>query len=251
MTKSKVIAKNLRIAWAIAEKDIKIYYAKAPSLMFGVLFPVSLFLSFVIGRNMPVDKAIPVLVAQTLLFASSSIGPITIPLERRIRTFERFLSAPVSLKIVLFGKMIAGFIFGMVVSTIPILMSIGFFNSQLTNPISLALGMILSALGFAAMGIMFAFLPGQGPGQVMMPLNFVRIPLLFISGVFIPVKELPPIGQIISMFSPLTHSIELVRYGLGGEIFFSPILNIIILFFYLIVFMFLGIRFHVMSQRKE
>jgi ABC-2 type transport system permease protein len=130
-------------------------------------------------------------------------------------------------------------------------MSLGFFNSQLSNPVSLALGMILSAFGFAAMGIMFAFLPGQGPGQVMMPLNFVRIPLLFISGVFIPVKELPPIGQIISMFSPLTHSIELVRYGLGGEIFFSPILNIIILFFYLIVFMFLGIRFHVMSQRKE
>jgi ABC-2 type transport system permease protein len=251
MIESKVIAKNSRIAWAIAEKDIRIYYAKAPSLMFGILFPVSLFLSFVIGRNMPVDKAIPVLVAQTLLFASSSIGPITIPLERRIRTFERFLSAPVSLRTVLFGKMTAGFIFGMVISTIPILMSVIFFDSQLINPISLTLGMILSALGFAAMGIMFAFLPGQGPGQVMMPLNFVRIPLLFVSGVFIPVKELPPIGQIVSMFSPLTHSIELVRYGLGGEIFFSPMLSIVILFLYLVIFMFLGIRFHIMSQRKE
>jgi ABC-2 type transport system permease protein len=251
MMESKVIAKNSRVAWAIAEKDIRIYYAKAPSLMFGVLFPVSLFLSFVIGRNMPVDKAIPVLVAQTLLFASSSIGPITIPLERRIRTFERFLSAPVSLRTVLFGKMMAGFIFGIFVSSIPILISIGFFGSQLTNPISLALGMILSALGFAAMGIMFAFLPGQGPGQVMMPLNFVRIPLLFVSGVFIPVKELPPIGQIVSMFSPLTHSIELVRYGLGGENFFSPILNIVVLFLYLVIFMFLGIRFHIISQRKE
>jgi ABC-2 type transport system permease protein len=147
--------------------------------------------------------------------------------------------------------MMAGFIFGIFVSSIPILISIGFFGSQLTNPISLALGMIISALGFAAMGIMFAFLPGQGPGQVMMPLNFVRIPLLFVSGVFIPVKDLPPIGQIVSMFSPLTHSIELVRYGLGGENFFSPILNIVILFLYLVIFMFLGIRFHVMSQRKE
>jgi ABC-2 type transport system permease protein len=147
--------------------------------------------------------------------------------------------------------MTAGFIFGMVISTIPILMSIGFFDSQLINPISLALGMILSALGFAAMGIMFAFLPGQGPGQVMMPLNFVRIPLLFVSGVFIPVKELPEIGQIVSMFSPLTHSIELVRYGLGGETFFSPILNIVVIFLYLVTFMFLGIRFHVMSQKKE
>jgi ABC-2 type transport system permease protein len=247
----KRIFKEMRVAWAIGEKDIRIYYAKTASLMFGILFPFSMFLSFVIGRDIAVNQAIPVLVAQTLFFASSSIGPVTIPLERRIQTFDRFLSAPVSLSTVLIGKTIAGFIYGVGVSIIPILIGVTFFQSDVTDLAALIAGMILSASGFAAMGIMFASLPGQGPGQVMMPLNFVRIPLLFISGVFIPIKDLPAWGQILSMFSPLTHSIELVRAGLGGENFFGPLLNIGFLLLYLVVFLFVGLRFHIVNQRKE
>jgi ABC-2 type transport system permease protein len=241
----------MRVAWAIGEKDIRIYYAKPPSLMFGILFPFSMFLSFVIGRNVSIEAAIPVLVAQTLFFASSSIGPVTIPLERRIRTFDRFLAAPVSLTTVLLGKTIAGFIYGVCISIIPILIGITFFQSNITNLFPLVGGMVLSALGFAAMGIMFASLPGQSPGQVMIPLNFVRIPLLFISGVFIPVKDLPTWGQLLSAFSPLTHSIELVRGSLGGENYFGFIVNLGVLLFYLILFLAVGIRFHIINQRKE
>ena len=115
---------------------------------------------------MSVEQAVPVLVAQTLFFASSSIGPVTIPLERRVHTFDRFLSAPISLITVLLGKMIAGFLYGAVISAIPIIISLIFFQSSISDFTSLSIGMILSAFGFAAMGIMFAFLPGQGPGQI-------------------------------------------------------------------------------------
>jgi ABC-2 type transport system permease protein len=219
------LVKEAKVAWAIGIKDIRIYYASPPSLMFGILFPFSMFLSFIIGRNMPIVYAIPILIAQTLFFASSSIGPITIPLERRMQTFDRFLSAPVSLWTVLLGKTVAG--------------------------LALVMGMILSAFTFAAMGIMFASLPGQGPGQILMPFNFVRIPLLFISGVFIPVRDLPSWGQIASMFSPLTHTIELIRAGLGGENFFGPLLNVSVLTIYFIVFVFVGIRFHIINQKRE
>ena len=247
----KRILKAMRVAWAIGEKDIRIYYLKPASLMFGVLFPFSLFLSFLVGRNLSVAEAIPALVAQTLFFASSSIGPVTIPLERRIRTFDRFLSAPVSLTTVLLGKTIAGFIYGAGISVIPIIVGVIFFQSVITDFIALFMGIVLSALVFAAMGIMFASIPGQGPGQVMMPLNFVRIPLLFISGVFISISELPIWGQILSAFSPLTHSVELVRGGLGGENFFGPPVNVVILLLYLVVFLFVGIRFHIINQKKE
>lgn len=245
------LLREMRVAWAIGEKDIRVYYLKPPSLMFGILFPFSIFLSFVIGRNMPINRAIPVLIAQTLFFASSSIGPVTIPLERRIKTFDRFLSAPVSLMTVLLGKTMAGFIYGIGISVIPILLGVAFFQSTITNLAALTAGMILSASAFAAMGIMFASLPGQGPGQVLMPLNFVRIPLLFISGVFIPVKDLPTWGQVLSVFSPLTHTIELVRGGLGAENFFEAPVSIAVLFVYLAIFLFAGMYFHIINQRRE
>ena len=251
MTRGKRFVRELKVAWAIAVKDMKIYYLRPPSLMFGILFPFSMFLSFVIGRNMPVSRAIPVLVAQTVFFAASTIGPVSIPMERRLQTFDRFLSAPVSLLTVLLGKTIAGFIYGVGISLIPVAMGLSFFDSQITDLAALGIGMALSAFGFAAMGIMFASLPGQGPGQVMMPLNFVRIPLLFVSGVYVPVKDLPSWGQIASAASPLTHTIELIRLGLGGDSFFGPAVNVIILTFYVIAFLLAGMRFHIMNQKRE
>jgi len=245
------LGREARVAWAIAVKDMLIYYTRPPSLMFGILFPFSLFLSFGIGRNMPIAQMIPVLLAQTLFFASSSIGPVIIPSERANQTFDRFLTSPVSLLSILLGKTLAGVVFGLGVSIAPVIVGLVFFGSQIVSVEALVACMALSSIGFSAMGIMFASIPGQSPGQVLMPLNFVRIPLLFISGVYTPIGELPYWGQLGSMLSPLTHTIELARYALGGETFFGPLLNISVLTVYTAVFLFLGIRFHIINQKKE
>jgi len=67
---------------------------------------------------------------------------------------------------VLLGKTIAGFIYGLGISTIPIIVGVLFFQSVITDVMSLGLGVLLSAFCFAAMGLMFASIPGQHPGQV-------------------------------------------------------------------------------------
>jgi len=249
--RSSRLGREVRVAWAIANKDMYTYYTRPASIMFGVLFPFSLFLSFSVGRNVPIALQIPILIAQTLFFASSSIGPVIIPSERANQTFDRFLTSPVSLLAVLMGKTLAGFLYGIGISIIPILVGIIFFGSHIASLEALIACMTLSALGFSAMGIVFASMPGQSPGQVMMPLNFVRIPLLFISGVYIPVSELPSWGQAVSLLSPLTHTMELARYALGGETFFGPVVNIFVLTAYTAVFLFVGIQLHIMNQRKE
>jgi hypothetical protein len=43
----------------------------------------------------------------------------------------------------------------------------------------------------------------------------------------------------------------LARYALGGETFFGPTINIAILAAYTVLFLFIGIRFHIMNQKKE
>ena len=248
---SSHISREIRVAWAITVKDMRTYYTQPPSIMFGIIFPFALFLSFSIGRNLPLATQIPVLISQTLFFASSSIGPVVIPIERADQTFDRFLTSPVSLLAILMGKTLGGIIYGAGISVIPVLVGIVFFGSQIVNFGALIACFALSSLAFSALGIMFASIPGQTVGQVMMPLNFVRIPLLFISGVFTPVSELPFWMQVVSMLSPLTHTVELARYSSGGETFFGPFVNIAVLTFYAAIFLFLGIRFHIMNQRKE
>ena len=84
-------------AWAIAWKDMRTYYLTPPSLMFGVLFPIALFFTFTVGRNLSSLQSLPILLSQTVFWASSTVGPVVIPLERRTKTFDRYLSTPVSL----------------------------------------------------------------------------------------------------------------------------------------------------------
>jgi len=248
---SSHLRREIRVAWAITVKDMRTYYTKPPALMFGILFPFALFLAFSIGRNIPLAYQIPILIAQTLFFASSSIGPVVIPMERANQTFDRFLTAPVSLLSVLMGKTLAGIIYGAGISIIPVLVGVAFFNSQIVNVGSLIACFALSSLAFSALGIMFASIPGQTPGQVMMPLNFVRIPLLFVSGVFTPIGDLPTWMQVVSLLSPLTHTVELARYGLGVGGFFGPAINIAVLGGYAAVFVFMSMRLHVKNQRRQ
>jgi len=245
------LRREVRVAWAITMKDMRTYYTQPPSIMFGILFPFSLFLSFSIGRNVSLASQIPVLISQTLFFASSSIGPVVIPTERANQTFDRFITSPVSLLSILMGKTLAGVIYGVGISLIPVLVGIAFFGSSIISLVALIACFALSSFAFSALGIMFASIPGQTPGQVMMPLNFVRIPLLFISGVYTPVRDLPLLMQLVSLASPLTHTVELARYATGGDAFFGPLLNVVVLTCYAVLFLFMGIRFHVMNQRRE
>jgi len=248
---SSHLGREIRVAWAIATKDMRTYYTQPPAIMFGILFPFALFLSFSIGRNLPLVTQIPILVSQTLFFASSSIGPVVIPIERADQTFDRFLTSPVSLLAIIMGKTLGGIIYGTGISIIPVLIGMAFFGTQIVNIGAIIACFALSTLAFSALGIMFASIPGQTVGQVMMPLNFVRIPLLFISGVFTPIRELPTWMQAVTILSPLTHTVELAKYSSGGETFFGPVLNIAILIAYAAAFLFMGIRFHIMNQRKE
>ena len=83
---------QMRRSLTIARKDIRLYYSKGPVVIFGILFPVFLFLSFSIGRDMTVDSMIPGLLGMILFFTATAISPIVIPWEAQARTLERLMS---------------------------------------------------------------------------------------------------------------------------------------------------------------
>lgn len=236
---------------AITAKDIKIYYLRPPALMFGVLFPVALFFTFTVGRNMPPERLIPILSAQTVFWSASSIGPVAIPMERRLRTFERFLSAPISLIAVLWGKTMAGFLFGLGITSIATTLGIVWGGQTVTDPVSLILGIGVSSLVFSAMGILFASIPTGSPGEVIIPLNFVRIPLMFVSGMFIPIEMMPEAGKLVALLSPLTHTIDLMKLATGSSSHFGFSINVFILSTWLVVFLYIGQTFHRIIMRRE
>jgi ABC-2 type transport system permease protein len=76
----------------------------------------------------------------------------------------------------------------------------------------------------------------------MMLLNFVRLPLIFISGLYIPIESLPGWGQIAAAFSPLTYANDLVRYALEGKTLYGPVSDSVVLILFTAAFLFIGMR---------
>jgi ABC-2 type transport system permease protein len=96
--------------------------------------------------------------------------------------------------------------------------------------------MILTSFCFATLGTLFAAYPTENVGEVMSMLNTVRLPLIFVSGVFIPISAMPQIGQEIALISPLTYGNDMIEFAYIGKSLFSPLLDIVVLLIFILIF---------------
>src|SRR4030043_1063481 len=152
------VLQQARRSLAIVRKDIRIYYAKGPVIIFGVLFPVFLFLSFSGGRHMSVDFMIPGLLGMILFFPATAISPIVVPWEAQARTLERLMSCPIRLETIVAGDILASFALGTATSLTPIVIGLA-LGISLTGPVILAIAVILASLCFASLGNTFSIPP--------------------------------------------------------------------------------------------
>jgi ABC-2 type transport system permease protein len=243
--------KGLRPVWVIAKKDIRIYYLKAPVLIFGVLFPVCLFLAFAIGRSVPLAGLVPGLVAITLFFTTSSVSPAIAPWETQARTLERLLCAPLTIPAILAGDVLASYLFGGILSLVPVGLGFLLFGASVAHPVVLAAGFLLSGACFAILGVLLSSPPTDKPSEIMMLSNLVRLPLIFFSGVFLPLEQMPAWGQWVASISPLTYCTELLRYGFGGATRYGPEVSLPALLGFALLFWVMSVRLHRRSMSRR
>jgi len=232
----KRLSCEISAAWAIAKKDMRIYYLKPNIIVAGILFPLFMFLAFAIGKNTAPGTLIPGLISITLLFSASSIEPVSIPIERRVKTFERLLSAPISLYSLVSGESLSGFFYSLGIACFPLAIGVIIFNTTIVHATVLVISMILTAFCFATLGTLFAAYPTENVGEVMSMLNTVRLPLIFISGVFVPISSMPQIGQKIALISPLTYGNDLIEYAYTDKSLFSPLMDMVMLSIFILIF---------------
>jgi ABC-2 type transport system permease protein len=235
---------ELNAAWAIAKKDITIYYFKPNIIVSGALFPLFMFLAFAVGKPAGPSVMIPGLIAITILFSASSIEPVSIPIERRMKTFDRLVSAPISLHAVVLGESLSGFLYSSGIALVPFIAGLIIFGTPILDVVPLVIGVILTAFCFATMGTLFASYPTESPGDIMSMLNMVRLPLIFISGVFIPIDAIPSIGKIAVYFSPLTYGNDLIQSAYQGSSHFHPLIDIGMLCVFILVFQIVANRLY-------
>ncbi|ASJ08717.1 ABC transporter [Thermococcus siculi] len=206
----------LKRSFAVAKKDMVIFYLKGPVVIMGLIFPFFLFLAFLIGRNLSGTQLFVGLTAMTAFFTSTAVGPTIIPWECRGRTFERLITAPVSLTTVLLGDLQASLYFGLAITfaiAVPAVLYLSVHIAALTF-----LTATLLAIGcFSAMTIlMSSYPPTDVPADVMMLSSLLKFSLLFISGIFVPLEALPAYARGVSFISPLTYYVDALRHSAGA-----------------------------------
>lgn len=197
----------------IAKKDARIYYFKPQIFGFGILIPAFVYLSFSLGRQIPPDIMIPGVVGTVALFGASSVEAISIPIEKQTGTYELLEIAPVSTGVIVFGKGLAGSAFGILLSFITATGAVMLTSGQVSNPAFFLIATILGSFAFSGLGMAVASAVKDMP-TANMSLTALRLPMIFISGVFLPVQALPPQLQVISYLSPLTYLVDALREAL-------------------------------------
>jgi ABC-2 type transport system permease protein len=242
------IWRELKRAGAITRKDARIYYLRPGTIMFGLMFPVFLFISFAVGRNLPPQTLIPGLIAITIFFSASSVGPMAVPTERKTKTYERMITAPISPISILLGEISGGAVFGIINVIIPLIIGMIWYDIHIAHPIGFSAAIVLISFGFSAMGIMFSAIPTENPGDVMMIMNFIRLPLLFVSGIFIPIDQMGKYG-IFTMISPLTYARDMVQYTVSGNSFYGPVIDSFGIIVFTALFLLIGVSMHEKSRK--
>ncbi len=191
-------------------------------IIFGILCPAFLFIAFAWGRNVPVESLLPGLIGMSLFFTCSATTPAVLPFETRTRTLERLLVAPVTIAMLIAGDVLGALIFGLALSLVPVVLGIAATGASLHHPLLLAGAIVLSGFSFAVLGSLFSAPATDNPSAVMTISNLARLPLVFISGVFVPVADLPAWARPIALLSPLTYTTELIRNAFGQRAFLTP-----------------------------
>ena len=82
-----------------------------------------------------------------------------------------------------------------------------------------------------------------------MPSTLIRWPLLFISGVFIPLEEMAAWARALAYLSPLTYAQDLMNHAVLGTGLLNPWLDLAVLLLSGGVFLLPSVKMHKRSRR--
>jgi len=239
----------LRGILVVTEKNIQIYYTKPPIIIFGLLFPLFMFLAFYLGKEVDFQMFFPRLLAMFLFFIASSVGPLITPWEKQAGTYERLLSFPVNINTIILGDSAAGMIFSIMINLAVLAAGLIFLNYSL-NILLLIAGILLGSFCFSSLGVLLASPSVPNPSYIMMLSSLIRFPLIFISGIFIPIENLHGIGRVLSYISPITYLVDIFNYSFTGQYHISIIMDFTALLISSVIFIYGANKLHKRNLMK-
>jgi len=213
--------------WNILLKDMKNYYLKPPNISWGIVFPFAwMLMMFIRTRTVfNIEEVFSGIVAMSILFGTTSMLSVTITFERKSRSFERLLLAPIRMELLITAKITGAILFGIFNSIIPVLFSVLYFKAAVADWTMLVTGIILLSIISTLLGL-FISVSAKEVFEAQTYSNFFRFPMIFLCGLFIPISALPVLIQPLSYLLPVTYGVDILKYSITGDNALSIVLDL-------------------------
>ena len=204
--------------WNILLKDMKTYYLKPPNISWGIIFPLAWTAMFFIKSGSGLESALkllPGVVAISILFGTTSMLAVTVTFEKKNRSFERLLLAPLPLELLMLAKTSGAIIFGVANAFVPVVMAAFFVDLSGLAWGAFIPAVVLIAAGSTFLGLFIAVAVSE-VFEAQTFSNFFRFPMIFLCGLFFPIAKLPVILQPLSYILPLTYGADMLHGAVHG-----------------------------------
>ncbi|MCL0034830.1 ABC transporter permease [Dehalococcoidia bacterium] len=209
----------LRQFMKLTSTELKLFRREPEALFFTFILPVFfLFLTMEVFIPGEAPKAIVInYVAPSLMvliIAGTTIYsvPQTIVHYRKIKFLKRLKGSPVTPVTILGSLALSDFIVTVLGIALLAVTAVLVYDASLAGSLlSFLAGFVLAFLSLAAI---FLFIPAvaRSPRAASAIGMFIYFPVMFFSGVFIPLDMLPDwIARYISPYLPVTHAVELMQ----------------------------------------
>ncbi|MGD6852574.1 MAG: ABC transporter permease [Candidatus Bathyarchaeia archaeon] len=157
------------------------------------------------------DFIAPGIMAMTVMMSVMTGLPVAISQEKEIGTMDGMMVAPVNRLSILLGKTVAQTARGLIQGVIILALAIGIFGVVVQGSLLLVFALLLlGVFSFVGLGIVItSFTKDQETAQMLM--MTLMFPMMFLSGVFFPIQQMPGFMQTIAHFLPLTYAADALR----------------------------------------
>ena len=204
--------------WNILVKDMRTYYLKPPNISWGLIFPLAWTGMFFIKSGSGLESImalLPGVVAISILFGTTSMLAVTVTFEKKNRSFERLLLAPIPFELLMLAKTSGAILFGVANAFVPVIMAAFPANLSLVAWSLFVPAVCMIAVASTFLGLFIAVAVSE-VFEAQTFSNFLRFPMIFLCGLFFPIEKLPIFLKPLSYALPLTYGADILHGAVHG-----------------------------------
>jgi ABC-2 type transport system permease protein len=205
--------------WNILLKDMRTYYLKPPNISWGLIFPFAWTGMFFIRSGSGLESILtllPGVMAISILFGTTSLLAVTVTFEKKGRSFERLLLAPLSLEVLMLAKTSGAILFGVANAFVPVILAVFLADLSQVAWSAVIPAVVLISVTSTFLGLFIAVSVSE-VFEAQTFSNFFRFPMIFLCGLFFPIEKLPVFLRPLSYAMPLTYGADILHASFGGR----------------------------------